>query len=75
MWSQPEAIMPEDAIGEELELAGEIVWRIGCGEEETKERWWVVENTDMNLVALDWVDELHLMDIPVNEPCDQPSSA
>ncbi|KAF7234384.1 hypothetical protein EG68_12569 [Paragonimus skrjabini miyazakii] len=60
-----------NAYGETLKLAGEVTCEVTFGDNRIKTCCFVTDHPGLDLLRLDWMDDLKLLDQPVNSICNQ----
>ena len=67
----PTAHAAKNASGGPLHLAGELKCRIAFADRQTTGVCYLTEHPGLDLLGLDWMDQLNLLDKPVNSICSQ----
>ena len=65
---QPSTQSATSACGGTVKLTGQLNCTVAFGE-STRNTMCFVSNSDLNLLGLDWCEQLNLMDLPINSIC------
>ncbi|CAH8856144.1 unnamed protein product [Trichobilharzia szidati] len=71
----PTEHVAKNASGDILELVGEINCQVQFGENQFNGVCYVTNYHDLNLLGLDWLDKLHIFNLPLNSVCSNVSSS